>query len=97
MYKAGGPYARKDSEKIIKIVASEKEKDCFIAGAMATIIDERYNRFKNHVINDWKEYTPYTDEEKEYYKNEQPYILRLYESDFENVVVFWFYLSSYFA
>lgn len=98
MYKAGGQWARSDSEKIIKIVATKEEKDSFVAGATKVITGdgERYNGFKNHVLNDWKTYAPYTDEEKEAFKDRPAYILKLYERDFVNMAVFWFWLCSYF-
>lgn len=98
MYKAGGHWSRHDSEKIIKIVADQEEKNTFIAGAKKMIISDegRYDSFKNHVINDWKPYIPYTDEEKKEFKDKSAYILRLYERDLVNVTVFWFWLCSYF-
>lgn len=98
MYKAGGHFAHKNSEKIIKIVANEKEKASFISGATKTIFSDngRYDGFKNHVLYDWKLYTPYTDEEKAVFKDEPAYILKLYERDFVNITVFWFWLCSYF-
>ena len=98
MYKAGGPYAPGNSEKIIKIVATGKEKASFISGATKVITggEGRYDSFKKHILEDWRSYVPYTDEEKETFKNEPAYILKLYERDFVNVTVFWFWLCSYF-
>lgn len=98
MYKAGGQWAHKGSEKIIKIVASRDEMDTFIKGANKVIVskEDRYEGFRNHILNDWKPYSPYTDAEKEAFQSEPAYILKLYERDFVNITVFWFWLCSYF-
>lgn len=96
LYKSGGHWAPRNSEKIIKIVANEREKNDFIAGAEKTINTTYYNDFKKHVINNWQNYIPYTEEEKKAYKEEQAYILRIYERDFENIIALWFYLCSLF-
>ena len=97
--KAGGHWAKSNSEKIIKIVASEEEMEAFKSGARVTfngVKPDRYDGFIRHVLEDWRPYEPYTEEEKKTFKDEPAFILRLYERDFENVVVFWFWLSSYF-
>lgn len=98
MYKAGGHWSRSNSEKIIKIVVNKIDMEMIKSGIeklMNTeLMDDRYLGFKNHILNDWKQYTPYTDTEKEAFKDEPAYILKLYERDFENVTYYWCVLLS---
>lgn len=84
--------------KGIRLVVTKSERDAFLLGAekVHATDDGRYDGFMTHVLNDWKEYHPSTEEEMEAFLDEQAYSLDLNEDELKDVVSFWFWLCSYF-
>ena len=93
--KANGIFAPKGSEKIIKIVMDEEEKDSLIEGAKKVLkIDDSYDAFVKHITTSWKKYEPYTEEEKAEFKNKEAYIIKIYEKYWFDMIWMWAVLVS---
>lgn len=89
MYKARGKYIPgRNSEKIIKIIATDYEKNIFINEASKLIKpDNKYEDFKTHMLSNWEKCEPYDEEEKKFFSkktniNGKINVLRIYERYF---------------
>ena len=94
IYKVGGMFAPRDSEKAIKIVANEQEMDNFIQEAKTVLsqYEPPCSDFIKYITTSWKEYEPYTEEEKQEFKNKKAFILKLYERNLFDLVWTWILL-----
>ena len=94
MYKVGGHFARADSEKAVKVVASDEEVDEFVRGVMLSADDGCDPDFLDHVTNGWRPYKPYTEDEKAAYPDGDARFLILFERHFPALTAMWFRMAT---